>query len=54
MDPEDKLNDWQLLRIVTQDFPDEEVNELIWECLGYVKSLELDPEVASASPPPYL
>lgn len=44
-DPYDKLNDWQMLRIVTQDMPDEEVNELVWECLGYVKSYEMDPEV---------
>jgi len=40
----DKLNDWQMLRIVTQDMPDEEVNELVWECLGYVKSFDMDPE----------
>eukprot|EP00193_Tetraselmis_chui_P008795 CAMPEP_0177766998 /NCGR_PEP_ID=MMETSP0491_2-20121128/8833_1 /TAXON_ID=63592 /ORGANISM="Tetraselmis chuii, Strain PLY429" /LENGTH=258 /DNA_ID=CAMNT_0019283469 /DNA_START=95 /DNA_END=871 /DNA_ORIENTATION=- len=43
-DPYDKLNEWQLLRIVTQDMPDEEVNELAWECLGYVKSFDMNPE----------
>jgi hypothetical protein len=25
--------------------PDEEVNELAWECLGYVKSFDMNPEV---------
>jgi len=44
LDPEDKLSDWEMLRIVTQDMPDEEVNELVWECLGYVKSVDMDPE----------
>ena len=41
---EDPIGDEVLLRIVLSQIPDEEVNALVWECLGYTKSIDMDAE----------
>mmetsp|Transcript_41570 Transcript_41570/g.77913 ORF Transcript_41570/g.77913 Transcript_41570/m.77913 type:complete len:241 (-) Transcript_41570:512-1234(-) len=33
----DPLDNWNLLRILHSEMPDQQVNELVWECLGYRK-----------------
>ena len=37
-----------LLQIVESELPDEEVNRLVWEALGYTKTIDLDPETLTA------
>jgi hypothetical protein len=41
---DDPISNETLLKIVLSQVPDREVNELVWEALGYVKSIELDME----------
>uniref|UniRef100_A0A7S0N5Q8 Uncharacterized protein n=1 Tax=Pyramimonas obovata TaxID=1411642 RepID=A0A7S0N5Q8_9CHLO len=36
----DELDNWNLLRIVHSEMPDQEVNEIVWRCLGYVRNEE--------------
>eukprot|EP00959_Pyramimonas_sp_CCMP1952_P077834 1627002-Pyramimonas_sp.AAC.1 len=42
----DELDNWNLLKIVHSEMPDQEVNEIVWRCLGYVRNettLKWDP-----------
>jgi hypothetical protein len=41
---EDPISNEVLLKIVLSQIPDEEVNRLVWECLGYTKSIDMDAE----------
>ena len=41
---EDPLSNENLLKIVLSQTPDVEVNRLVWQALGYTKSVELDME----------
>ena len=43
-DGEDPIGDEVLLKIVLSQISDQEVNELVWTALGYVKEIELDME----------
>lgn len=43
-DGEDPISDEVLLKIVLSQISDQEVNELVWAALGYVKEIELDME----------
>lgn len=41
---EDPISNEVLLQIVLSQIPDEAVNKLVWECLGYTSSMDLDAE----------
>ena len=41
---EDPISNEVLLKVVLSQISDEEVNKLVWECLGYTKSIDMDAE----------
>ena len=45
----DPIRNEVLLRIVQSEISDEEVNKLVWRCLGYETTIELDPETLTAT-----
>ena len=45
----DPIRNEVLLRIVQSEISDEEVNKLVWRCLGYEMTIELDPETLTAT-----
>lgn len=45
---DEELSDEAILAIVTQELPDDQVNDLVWRCLGYSPSADLDPETMTA------
>ena len=45
----DPIRNEVLLRIVQSEISDEEVNKLVWRCLGYEMRIELDPETLTAT-----
>ena len=45
----DPIRNEVLLQIVQSELSDEEVNKLVWECLGYEMEIELDPETLTAT-----
>jgi len=45
----DPIRNEVLLQIVQSEISDEEVNKLVWRCLGYEMTIELDPETLTAT-----
>ena len=45
----DPIRNEVLLQIVQSEMSDEEVNKLVWRCLGYEMTIELDPETLTAT-----
>jgi hypothetical protein len=45
----DPIRNEVLLQIVQSELSDEEVNKLVWQCLGYEMEIELDPETLTAT-----
>ena len=45
----DPIRNEVLLQIVQSELTDEEVNKLVWQCLGYEKTIDLDPETLTAT-----
>jgi len=45
---EDPLSNENLLKIVLSQTPDVEVNRLVWDALGYTKSVDLDMDTLEA------
>ena len=45
----DPIRNEVLLQIVQSELSDEEVNKLVWQCLGYEMTIDLDPETLTAT-----
>ncbi len=45
----DPIRNEVLLQIVESELSDEEVNKLVWQCLGYEMTIDLDPETLTAT-----
>ena len=45
----DPIRNEVLLQIVESKLSDEEVNKLVWQCLGYEMTIDLDPETLTAT-----
>ena len=45
----DPIRNGVLLQIVQSELSDEEVNKLVWQCLGYEMTIDLDPETLTAT-----